>query len=68
MPTESGEFLVPAQAEIVIEGTVDIVNLEPEGPYHEMYGYMGIAKDKNYVLNVDSVTKPPDFRSASSIR
>jgi len=54
--TESGEFLVPARAEIVIEGTVDIVNLEPEGPYHEMYGYMGIAKDKNYVLSVDTVT------------
>jgi 4-hydroxy-3-polyprenylbenzoate decarboxylase len=54
--TENGEFLVPAQAEIVIEGTVDIINLEPEGPYHEMYGYMGIAKDKNYVLSVDTVT------------
>lgn len=56
VPTENGEFLVPAQAEIVIEGTVDIINLEPEGPYHEMYGYMGIAKDKNYVLSVDTVT------------
>jgi 4-hydroxy-3-polyprenylbenzoate decarboxylase len=54
--TENGEFLVPAQAEIIIEGTVDIINLEPEGPYHEMYGYMGIAKDKNYVLSVDTVT------------
>lgn len=58
--TESGEFLVPAQAEIVIEGTVDIINLEPEGPYHEMYGYMGIAKDKNYVLSVDTVTHRTD--------
>ena len=54
--TDSGEFLVPAHAEIVIEGTVDIVNLEPEGPYHEMYGYMGIPKDENYVLTVDTVT------------
>ena len=54
--TEGGEFQVPAHAEIVIEGTVDIVNLEPEGPYHEMYGYMGIAKDKNYVLRVEALT------------
>jgi 4-hydroxy-3-polyprenylbenzoate decarboxylase len=54
--TEDGQFLVPAHAEIVIEGMVDIVNLEPEGPYHEMYGYMGIAKDKNYVLTVESMT------------
>jgi len=58
--TESGEFLVPAQAEIVIEGRVDIFNLEPEGPYHEMYGYMGIPKDKNYVLSVDAVTHRKD--------
>jgi 4-hydroxy-3-polyprenylbenzoate decarboxylase len=54
--TEGGEFQVPAHAEIVIEGTVDIVNLEPEGPYHEMYGYMGIAKDKNYVMRVEALT------------
>jgi 4-hydroxy-3-polyprenylbenzoate decarboxylase len=58
--TESGEFLVPAHAEIVIEGTVDIINLEPEGPYHEMYGYMGIPKDKNYVMTVDTVTHRKD--------
>lgn len=58
--TEDGQFLVPAQAEIVIEGRVDLVNLEPEGPYHEMYGYMGIAKAQNYVLTVDTVTHRPD--------
>lgn len=54
--TEDGEFLVPSLAEIVIEGSVDILNLEPEGPYHEMYGYMGIAKEKNFVLTVDTLT------------
>ena len=58
--TESGVFRIPANAEIVIEGTVDIMNLEPEGPYHEMYGYMGIPKDKNYVLTVDTVTHRED--------
>jgi len=54
--TESGEFQVPAHAEIVIEGSVDLVNLEPEGPYHEMYGYMGIAKKENYVMRVDALS------------
>ena len=54
--TEDGEFLVPAQAEIVIEGRVDIVNLEEEGPYHEMYGYLGHKKDRNYVMTIDTVT------------
>ncbi len=58
--TEDGEYLVPAHAEIVIEGTVDIINLEPEGPYHEMYGYMGIKKEKNYVMRVDAVTHRKD--------
>jgi len=33
-----------------------MINLEPEGPYHEMYGYMGIAKDRNYVLTVETMT------------
>jgi 4-hydroxy-3-polyprenylbenzoate decarboxylase len=54
--TESGLFDVPAHSEIVIEGNVDIYNLEEEGPYHEMYGYMGIKKEKNYVMTVDTMT------------
>jgi UbiD family decarboxylase len=56
VPTESGLFDVPAHSEIVIEGTVDIYNLEEEGPYHEMYGYMGIKKEQNFVMTVDTVT------------
>jgi 4-hydroxy-3-polyprenylbenzoate decarboxylase len=58
--TESGTFLIPAQAEMVIEGTVDIINLEEEGPYHEMYGYLGHKKDKNYVMTVDTLTHRKD--------
>jgi len=56
VPTESGLFDVPAHSEIVIEGTVDMYNLEEEGPYHEMYGYMGIKKEQNFVMTVDTVT------------
>ena len=58
--TEGGEFLVPAYAEMIIEGTVDIENLEEEGPYHEMYGYLGHKKDKNYVMTVDAITHRKD--------
>ncbi len=58
--TESGLFDVPAHSEIVIEGTVDIYNMEEEGPYHEMYGYMGIKKEKNYVMTVNTVTHRND--------
>jgi 4-hydroxy-3-polyprenylbenzoate decarboxylase len=45
---------------MVIEGTVDIINLEEEGPYHEMYGYLGHKKDKNYVMTVDTLTHRKD--------
>jgi 4-hydroxy-3-polyprenylbenzoate decarboxylase len=58
--TEDGEFLVPANAEMVIEGTVDLINLEPEGPYHEMYGYLGHPKDENYVFTVETLTHRDD--------
>ncbi len=58
--TEDGEFLVPAYAEMVIEGRVDIINLEEEGPYHEMYGYLGHKKDRNYVMTVETVTHRRD--------
>jgi 4-hydroxy-3-polyprenylbenzoate decarboxylase len=58
--TEDGKFLVPAYAEIVMEGTVDIVDLEPEGPYHEMYGYLGHRKDKNFVMTVNTLTHRRD--------
>ncbi len=58
--TESGLFQIPAHSEIVIEGTVDIYNLEEEGPYHEMYGYLGHKKDKNYVMTVETVTHRKD--------
>jgi 4-hydroxy-3-polyprenylbenzoate decarboxylase len=58
--TESGVFKVPAHAEIVIEGNVNILDLEEEGPYHEMYGYLGHKKDKNYVMTVDTITHRND--------
>jgi len=58
--TESGLFQIPAHSEIVIEGTVDIYNLEEEGPYHEMYGYLGHKKDKNYVMTLETVTHRKD--------
>ncbi len=57
--SESGKFLVPANAEMVIEGTVDIYNLEAEGPYHEMFGYIGHTID-NFVFTADKLTHRKD--------
>ncbi|MEC9374763.1 MAG: UbiD family decarboxylase, partial [Pseudomonadota bacterium] len=58
--TEDQNFLVPANAEMIIEGTFDLLNLEPEGPYHEMYGYLGHPKPKNYVMTVETLTHRTD--------
>jgi len=54
--SETNDFLVPAHAEMVIEGEVPLDSFEPEGPYGEMYGYMGLAKTENFWMNVTSVT------------
>ena len=38
---ETVDLLVPATAEVVIEGIIDPAMLEPEGPFGEASGYMG---------------------------
>ncbi len=51
-------MLIPAHAEFIIEGDVplDDAAMEPEGPFGEMFGYMGAKKDTNFVINVKRVT------------
>ncbi|MEQ1800838.1 MAG: UbiD family decarboxylase domain-containing protein [Gammaproteobacteria bacterium] len=53
---ETNDFLVPAHAEIVIEGDILLDQLEPEGPFGEMYGYLGAKKERNFVMDVTCVT------------
>ena len=50
--------MVPAHAEMVIEGTVDLSEeaMEPEGPFGEMFGYLGPYKEKNFVMTIDTIT------------
>jgi 4-hydroxy-3-polyprenylbenzoate decarboxylase len=38
---ETCDILVPAHAEFIIEGEVPLDEFEDEGPYGEMYGYLG---------------------------
>ena len=54
--SETNDMLVPAHAEMVIEGEVLLDRFEPEGPFGEMYGYLGWKKDENFVMNVTAVT------------
>ncbi len=56
--SENSDILVPAHAEMVIEGTISLNEdtMEPEGPFGEMFGYLGPKKDKNFVMRIDSIT------------
>ncbi len=54
--SETNDFLVPAHAEMIIEGEVPLDDFEPEGPFGEMYGYLGLPKDENFYMNVTAVT------------
>ncbi|MFH0913899.1 MAG: UbiD family decarboxylase [Chloroflexota bacterium] len=62
---ETSDLLVPAAAEIVIEGTVspDPASYEVEGPFGEWTGYYGIARPRP-VIQVSCVTfrNDPIFR------
>jgi 4-hydroxy-3-polyprenylbenzoate decarboxylase len=54
--SETNDHLVPANAEMVIEGEVPLNEKRPEGPYGEMYGYQGKVKQRQYWLRVTAVT------------
>jgi 4-hydroxy-3-polyprenylbenzoate decarboxylase len=53
---ETSSVLVPAHAEIVIEGEIPTAEMEPEGPYGEVYGYMGLPKPENFFMDVKCIT------------
>jgi 4-hydroxy-3-polyprenylbenzoate decarboxylase len=54
--SETNDMLIPANAEMVIEGEVLLDQMAPEGPFGEMYGYLGLRKDQNFVMQVTCVT------------
>jgi 4-hydroxy-3-polyprenylbenzoate decarboxylase len=53
---ETCDIRVPAHAEFVIEGEVPLDEFEDEGPYGEMYGYLGPLKPNNYFMNIKAIT------------
>ncbi len=55
--SETNDHLIPAYSEIVIEGEVPLdQGFKPEGPFGEMYGYMGARKAENFWMNVTAIT------------
>jgi 2,5-furandicarboxylate decarboxylase 1 len=54
------DLFVPADAEMVLEGFLDMHGLsEPEGPYGEFLGYYGIVK-RNPVFHLTAITRRHD--------
>ncbi len=53
---ESSALRIPALAELVIEGEIPVDEGEEEGPYGEVYGYLGLKKPQNFVMHVQAIT------------
>ncbi|HEU5272070.1 MAG TPA: UbiD family decarboxylase [Xanthobacteraceae bacterium] len=50
------DLLVPAEAEIVIEGLIDTELLEPEAPFGESHGYVNL-QEYNAFMDVTAITR-----------
>jgi UbiD family decarboxylase len=53
---ETCDIRVPAHAEMIIEGEIPLDAMEPEGPYGELYGFLGPQRDQNFFMNITSVS------------
>jgi 4-hydroxy-3-polyprenylbenzoate decarboxylase len=60
------DLLVPAEAEIVIEGFIDTETLEPEGPFGESHGHIAL-EEFNMPMRVTAITHRRDAIVASYI-
>jgi 4-hydroxy-3-polyprenylbenzoate decarboxylase len=55
--SDTNDYLVPAHAEMIIEGEVPLQDpLVKEGPFGEMFGYLGPQKEAVFTLNVTRIT------------
>ena len=50
------DLLVPAEAEIVIEGLINTQLLEPEAPFGELHGYVNL-QEYNAFMDVTAITR-----------
>jgi len=60
------DLIIPAEAEVVIEGFIDPEYLEPEGPFGESHGYV-VLEDYNLVVEVTAITRRRDAVLSSTI-
>ncbi len=60
------DLLVPAEAEIVVEGLVDTEFMEPEGPFGESHGHINL-EEYNFIMEVTAITRRKDAVMTSII-
>ncbi|RUT35186.1 UbiD family decarboxylase [Arsenicitalea aurantiaca] len=53
------DLMVPAEAEVVIEGYVDTTKVEPEGPFGESHGHVAL-EEYNMPMRITAVTRRRD--------
>ncbi len=53
------DLLVPAEAEVVIEGLIDPTLLEPEGPFGESHGHVAL-EEFNMPMEITAITRKAD--------
>jgi 4-hydroxy-3-polyprenylbenzoate decarboxylase len=59
--SDMSDMLVPAHAEMIIEGEVPLEEpLQTEGPFGEMFGYLGPQKEAVFWMNVTRITHRRD--------
>ncbi len=56
VPAKTVDLLVPAEAEIVIEGVIDTNLVEPEGPFGESHGHVAL-EEFNMPMRVTAITR-----------
>src|SRR5690242_4175713 len=56
MKAKTVDLLVPAEAEIVIEGLIDTEYLEPEAPFGESHGHVNL-QEYNAFMEVTAITR-----------
>ena len=56
----TNEHLVPAHAEMIIEGEIPLQDRRPEGPYGEMAGYQGARKEEQFWMRVTAISHRRD--------
>lgn len=56
VPAKTVDLMVPAEAEVVIEGMIDPTLVEPEGPFGESHGHVAL-EEYNMPMQVTAITR-----------